>query len=170
MSACTNARIHELDALLHGELPPPAAAGLRAHAQGCHACARELSWLRAERAALQGRPDAWAPVVPLRAGRGSAGFSAVRARAQHLRERGRVRAGSSLAVAALGAAAALFIAVQGGPRGLPRSIDADTDVELSSNIPWCGDRPDAVGTLESQFSACLTATPRALPGSPLVCL
>ena len=173
MSGCVAARCDELDSLVRDELASAATADLRAHAQSCAACARELQWLRAERTALKARPGpSSARVVAMRGDEAPPGLRAVRERARQLQSRDRaVR--RSLIFAAVGAAAALLVAVQGAPHAAVASIPADADegAELSSSaFPWCGERPDAVRTVESAFSACLTATPRALPGWPAVCL
>lgn len=176
MTACAAPRFEELDALVHAELETEAEVALLAHLEGCAACARELALLRAERTALKSRPlPSPIRVVAMRPVATPPGLRAIRERARKLQSRDRVAGRRSVLFAALGAAAALLVAVQGGPHltaaaHATDAISADDGAELSSNFPWCGDRLDPVRTLESAFSACLTATPRALPGSPAVCL
>src|SRR5947207_2495596 len=143
MNACIPARI---DAYFHGELAEAETAGVRAHLGACAFCARELSWLKAERAALKARPDPAPRAVPLP----RAALAAVRQRASRQRWRDRSAARRSLLVAGLAAAASLLIAVQdSGGAPAPAVEEA---AELSSFIPWCGDAPDAARTLESAFS------------------
>ena len=175
MTACS-ARVFELDSFVHGELDAAAGALLAAHVESCPSCARELAFLRAERIALQSRPSpSPVRVVAMRSVATPPGLQAIRDRARKLQKRDRVAGRRSVLFAALGAAAALLVAVQGGPHlasaaHATQAIAGEDGAEISSNFPWCGDRMDAVRTLESAFSACLSATPRALPGSPAVCL
>src|SRR5207237_5375116 len=75
-------------------------------------CARELEWLRAEQAALRTRAQAAGRVVALPGARAAA-VSAIRERARRQAHRDRAAARRSALFAALGAAAALLVAVQG---------------------------------------------------------
>lgn len=100
----------ELESLALGELSPVHAAGIEDHVAGCPACARELSWLRAERALLARRP--LPPTDHLWAG--------VRTRLRHPRLR--PHWAWRIAVAAGGAAAAaaiVLVAVRPAPPPAP---------------------------------------------------
>lgn len=165
MSSCAPARIDEL---FHGELAAAEAAALRGHVESCATCARELQLLRAEKAALAARPDPPDRVLALpRAS--SPGLGEIRQRVVRRKSRDRAAARRSIAFAIAGAAAALLVAVQGAARPAAGAAGEES-AELSSAFPWCGERPDPIGAVERAFSACLAATPRALPGSPAVCL
>jgi anti-sigma factor RsiW len=171
MRACDPIVVGELDQLLRDELPSAGAQALRDHLDACAGCARALRWARVEREALKRRagPGA-ARIVPMDRS-APAGLAAIRARAAQLRSGDRRAARRSALLAIASAAAAVLVAVQAGGRPAAADPVREADgTELSSAIPWCGESVDPTSAVERAFSACLTATPRALPGSPAVCL
>jgi hypothetical protein len=93
--------VEELEALALGELAPDRAAPVEAHARSCLECARELTWLRAERELLARRP---APET-------SHLWSGVAARLRHPRRRPHWAWRIAVAGAGVAAAAAVLLVV-----------------------------------------------------------
>jgi hypothetical protein len=105
----------DLEALALDELTPEQAAVVQAHAAGCAACSRELSWLRAEKALLGRRPAP--PTAHLWAG--------VAARLVHPRRRPHRAWRAAVAAAGVAAAAAvLLVALRPHPPATPQPPQA----------------------------------------------
>jgi hypothetical protein len=102
----THVPAEELESLALEELSPDRAAQVEAHAAACPQCARELSWLRAERMLLARRPQAQTAHL----------WDAIAARLLHPRRRPnwawRISVGAAVAAAA---AAVLVVAVRPRP-------------------------------------------------------
>ena len=142
----------ELEQLAMGELPAALSAEIADHAERCQACARELSWLRAERALIQRRAErAPAPSADL--------WARIEARAYApppLRRR------RSLAVAAVALSAAAALAIVVRPHGRPpiagiadASIDPDPDTppEAARALTQAeGQYRNAFSTLEAEYA------------------
>ncbi len=106
----THLPVEDLEALALGELEAGRADAIRAHADACAGCSRELSWLRAERALLARRPTP--DTAHLWAG--------VAARLRHPRRRPRWAWRLAVAGAGVAAAAAvLLVALHPAPAPLP---------------------------------------------------
>ncbi|MBN1207234.1 MAG: zf-HC2 domain-containing protein [Myxococcaceae bacterium] len=168
-------REQELDALLAGELSPADAERVRAHAQGCAACAHALAWLRLERGWMAQR----ARRMPARP---ALDFSALEARLASAGARPTPAPGaaphraariasprsqwSHRGVMAMGAAAAVAFIVFGVGQVRPVSspeVPWSQEVLVSGMLQACVDPSgEAVAALEDRFSACLIASP-ALP-------
>jgi len=97
----THVPLEDLEAVALGESPEQSPAGIEAHVAQCLDCARELAWLRAERALLARRPSpATAHLWP-----------AVAARLRHPRRRPHWAVRVAAAAGAVAAAAAVLLAV-----------------------------------------------------------
>jgi anti-sigma factor RsiW len=157
-------REHELDALLTDELSPSDAARVRAHAEGCAACAQSLAWLKLERGwmAQRARRASARPALD---------FSALEARLAQARapsahrppRRGEWTHRGKMALAA--AAAVSFVMFSLSPSGpLPSSSESAWDGETLLFTPAraevCVDPGiEAVAALEASVGACLLASP-----------
>jgi len=97
----THVPVEDLEAVALGEAPERSREEIAAHVAQCGDCARELAWLRAEKALLARRPSpATAHLWP-----------AVAARLQHPRQRPHWAIRAALAAGAVAAAAAVLVAV-----------------------------------------------------------
>lgn len=157
---CTQRRTLEAHAL--GQLPGAEADDVRAHLQGCAACAAEASLLAAERRLFTQRAALPAPAPPP--------FAAVLARSRQGSAAGRDGSRARL-WSALAAAAALLGIYAGsrGPAPARDEIGAPAIVaEPASRGETCEDlallSANGVARAESDYGACLVATPAAAPG------
>ncbi len=96
----------DLESLAFGELSPADAAAAGAHVAGCGECARELAWLRAERALIARRPSPSTAHL----------WAGVRSRLRHPRLRPHWAWRVSVGAAAAAAAAAIaFVVLRPAP-------------------------------------------------------
>ena len=123
--------VEDLEALALGQLAPPRAAEVEAHAAGCAECARELQWARTEQALFSQRSER--PVDALWAG--------VAARLGKPRNAHRPHWARRIALTAGAAAAAAVLIVALRPRTAPRPPDV-TASESNNAIA------DALATLD----------------------
>jgi hypothetical protein len=97
----THVPVEDLEAVALGERPSRSPVEIATHVAGCADCARELAWLRAEKALLARRPSP--PTAHL--------WPAVAARLRHPRRRPHWALRAVLAAGAAAAAAAVLVAV-----------------------------------------------------------
>lgn len=159
-------REHELDALLADELPPADAERVRAHAEGCAACAQNLTWLKLERGwmAQRARRASSRPALD---------FSALEARlakaqaptppARRAPRRGEWAHRGKMALAAAAAVSFVMFSLS-QPGTLPSSSESEWDGESLLFTPAraevCVDPGvEAVAALEASVGACLLASP-----------
>jgi anti-sigma factor RsiW len=145
----------ELDALLAGELSPEQEERVRAHAEGCAACARELAWLRMERGWMAQRARRTPP-------RAALDFSALEARLRPPALRGARWAHRGKM--AMGAAAAMafmaFSLLSARPIASLEDPLLGDGLSSAAAVNACVDPfGDAVALHEARFAACLLATP-----------
>ncbi|WP_224247582.1 anti-sigma factor family protein [Hyalangium gracile] len=165
-------REQELDLLLAGELSPTDAERVRAHAEGCAACAHALAWLKLERGWMAQR----ARRMPARP---ALNFAALEARLaakngapaprpmaeprRAVRSEPRRPHWSHRGMMAMGAAAAVAFITFGLAQVRPaHSLEEPWSQEVlaSGLLQACVDPSgEAVAALEDRFSACLIATP-----------
>ncbi len=159
-------REHELDALLADELSPADAQRVRAHAEGCAACAQGLAWLKLERGWMAQRARR-APARP------ALDFSALEARLGRAQppapvtprppRRGEWAHRGKMALAAAAAVSFVMFSLS-QPRPLPSSSESAWDGETLLFTPAraevCVDPGlEAVAALEARVGACLLASP-----------
>jgi anti-sigma factor RsiW len=144
----------ELDALLAGELSPEDEARVRAHAQGCAACSKSLTWLKLERSWMAQRARRQPP-------RPALSFSALEARLRPVRTHR--AAWAHRGKMALSAAAAVAFVAFSVLRARPSSFEEPLLQEglmSMAGVEACMDPGfEAVALHEARFSACLLATP-----------
>ncbi|ADO68284.1 anti-sigma factor family protein [Stigmatella aurantiaca] len=158
-------REQDLDALLAGELPSGEAERVRAHAEGCAACAHALSWMKLERSwmtqrarRMPSRPALNFETLQARLGTAPARPAPPEPRPSPRR----TWSWSSPGKMALGAAAAVaFLALNMARLPPASSIDESwTQEALASGLLACEDTSSQeVAAMEARFGACLIASP-----------
>jgi anti-sigma factor RsiW len=143
-------KVELLESLLDGELSPSAAGAVDRHAEECVGCARELAWLKAERALMAQRAERMAAPEELWERIASAGAPVLEPTAtvsKAPRRPWRERAGAwSMAAAAL-AAAVLLVATR---------VDSPVPAPPTMAVAAI----DSAGWVEQLYGACLIAFPK----------
>jgi anti-sigma factor RsiW len=155
MSPCPTSE--HLDRLAFGELPYPEAPALEQHVAACDACRREVEWLRAERALMATRARSrQVPAARL--------LGAVHARRQATRRRPPTSPIHWLSLAA----GMLFIGLTTGliSARSPIPLQPHEELQFAEALMSIDHRALEISRLESEFAACLVATPD--PGQPCV--
>lgn len=155
----------DLDALVAGELSPPEAGRVRAHAETCAACTQALAWLKLERGWMTQR----ARRMPERP---ALNFEALQARleaaparpvapAPRTSPRWRERWAATGKMALGAAAAAAFLIINMSQMPPAASLEESwTQDALASGLLACVDTSSQeVAAMEARFGACLIASP-----------